>query len=256
MKFQPFGGFFKRLFTKKATYTQVHGSNVNQGGRQQPLSGDEFKFGSVTYSKKGMQAIIDHEVGSEAYYKKVYHRPTWPKGFSGVTIGIGYDLGQVTLDQFITDWGNKDSVDDQEFELLKGGIGLKGKQAKAYAAKIKKFVSISLEDAKEVFFDRTVPKYHGMTERAFPGFGSLPPIVCSVLLSLVYNRGGSMGKRGSSSWDRRKEMRVIRECVKNSDLRGIATALRDMKRLWVGKGQDGLLKRRDKEASMVLSALA
>ena len=173
-----------------------------------------------------------------------------------MTIGIGYDLGQVTLDQFITDWGNKDSVDDAEFALLKRAVGLKGKAAKAYTARIKKFVSISLEDAKEVFYDRTVPKYHGMTQRAFPGFEKLPPIVCSVLLSLVYNRGGSMGRQGSSSWNRRREMREIRQAVPTKNLKAIASSLRSMKRLWRGKGQDGLLKRREAEAKMVESAIA
>jgi hypothetical protein len=29
----------------------------------------------------------------------------WPGGGSGITIGIGYDLGFVTVDQFESDWG-------------------------------------------------------------------------------------------------------------------------------------------------------
>ena len=56
--------------------------------------------------------------------------------------------------------------------------------------------------------------------------------------------------------DRRKEMRAIRGAVAEGDLQEIADQLRAMKRLWEGKGLDGLLKRRDAEADMVESAIA
>src|SRR5258708_33323102 len=44
-------------------------------------------------SDRAIQLIIAFEVTSEAVYNRLYQRPTWPKGKSGVTIGIGYDLG-------------------------------------------------------------------------------------------------------------------------------------------------------------------
>jgi GH24 family phage-related lysozyme (muramidase) len=43
----------------------------------------------------------------------------------------------------------------------------------------------------------------------------------------------------------------IKDLVANKDYKGIAKEIRSMKRLWEGKGLDGLLKRRDKEAKMV-----
>jgi GH24 family phage-related lysozyme (muramidase) len=45
----------------------------------------------------------------------------------------------------------------------------------------------------------------------------------------------------------------IKDLVVNKDYKGIAKEIRSMKRLWEGKGLDGLLKRREKEANMVES---
>jgi len=51
--------------------------------------------------------------------------------------------------------------------------------------------------------------------------------------------------------ERRLEMRAIRDVVPQKNLPEIAALLRSMKRLWVGKGLDGLLKRREAEAKLV-----
>jgi GH24 family phage-related lysozyme (muramidase) len=51
--------------------------------------------------------------------------------------------------------------------------------------------------------------------------------------------------------DSRLEMRNIRNLVPKKDYKGIAKELRKMKRIWKGKGLDGLLARRDAEADLV-----
>src|SRR3954469_1955588 len=51
----------------------------------------------------------------------------WPEGSSGITIGIGYDLGFVTEDQFEEDWSPFLSSD--EIDRLKDVIGLSGDKA-------------------------------------------------------------------------------------------------------------------------------
>jgi GH24 family phage-related lysozyme (muramidase) len=56
--------------------------------------------------------------------------------------------------------------------------------------------------------------------------------------------------------DRRREMRAIRDAVPKKDLKEIATQLRSMKRLWINKELDGLLKRREAEAKLVESTVA
>jgi hypothetical protein len=48
---------------------------------------------SLTVSRKGLQQIVQHEISSASYYRKFLSHPTWPGGSSGITIGIGYDLG-------------------------------------------------------------------------------------------------------------------------------------------------------------------
>jgi GH24 family phage-related lysozyme (muramidase) len=166
----------------------------------------------------------------------------WPGGESGVTIGFGYDLGYVTAAQFQADWGDQLSAD--VMTKLKTAIGLKGIPAKNKAAQLKD-VHIDRAPALEVFTNRTVPSYEAQTRAAFPGFDALPTDAQGALVSLVFNRGASM------AGDRRKEMRAIRDAVPGGDLQEIADQLRAMKRLWVGKGLDGLLRRRDAEADMV-----
>jgi GH24 family phage-related lysozyme (muramidase) len=46
-------------------------------------------------------------------------------------------------------------------------------------------------------------------------------------------------------------MRKIKELIPNKDYISIANQFRKMKRLWVGKGLDGLLERRDSEADLI-----
>lgn len=171
----------------------------------------------------------------------------WPGGESGITIGIGYDLGYESLDDFEKDW--KPCLGDTDFTTLTQVCGLKGAQAQAKASALKT-IKIKNSDAQQVFLERSVPKYQAQTQQAFPGVDNLPADAQGALFSLVYNRGTSM------NGDSRKEMRAIRDAVPNGDLKEIANQLRAMKRLWEGKGLAGLLKRRDAEADLVESCIA
>ncbi len=175
----------------------------------------------------------------------------WPGGASGITIGIGYDLGYVTVDQFEADWG--DVLSPAVRERLKPAVGLRALKAKNQAAGLAD-IKLKLDDAKKVFAARTIPQYQLKTKQAFPGLEKLPGDAQGALVSLVYNRGASVVDKPGE--DRRKEMRAIRDAVAKRDLKEIAVQLRSMKRLWVGKNLDGLLKRRDAEAALVESCLA
>jgi GH24 family phage-related lysozyme (muramidase) len=171
----------------------------------------------------------------------------WPGGESGVTIGFGYDLGFVTADEFRSDWGDHLSAD--VMNKLLPAIGLKGIPAKNKAAQLTA-VNVDRDSSMAVFRDKTIPSYEAQTARAFPGLEQLPSDAQGALVSLIYNRGAKM------DGDRRTEMRAIRDAVAQGDLAEIANQLRVMKRLWVGKGLDGLLKRRDAEADLVASTIA
>jgi GH24 family phage-related lysozyme (muramidase) len=170
----------------------------------------------------------------------------WPGGASGITIGYGYDLGQEPADDFHADWTSYLAAAD--LALLNGVLGLTGAAAQAKAASLKS-IHIKQSDSQTVFLNRSVPKYQALTLSAFPGVDALPADAQGALLSLVYNRGTSM------NGDSRSEMRAIRDAVPSGNLQAIAEQLRAMKRLWVGKGLDGLLKRRDAEADLVASCI-
>ncbi len=170
----------------------------------------------------------------------------WPGGSSGITIGIGYDLGFVTEDQFDEDWSPFLSSD--EMDLLKDVIGLSGDKASERASEFGD-IKIKRPDAEQVFKERTLPLYSQRTENAFPGVDKLPAAIQGALVSLVFNRGPGM------NGDSRREMRAVRDAVADGDLQEIANQIRAMKRLWEGKNLGGLLKRRDAEADLVESAI-
>lgn len=170
----------------------------------------------------------------------------WPGGASGITIGYGYDLGQVKVDEFVADWGGV--LPTAQLERLKAAVGLAGDKAKAVAPGLAD-ITIGKDVALKVFLVRTVPRFLAQTETAFPGLDKLPPDAQGALVSLVYNRGPKM------DGDRRKEMRAIRDAVGRGDLKEIAAQLRAMKRLWEGQGLPGLLVRRDAEAALVESCI-
>lgn len=44
-------------------------------------------------SQRAIALIVGCEVSGKANYEARYQRPVWPKGLSGITIGIGYDVG-------------------------------------------------------------------------------------------------------------------------------------------------------------------
>lgn len=197
---------------------------------------------SLMISGAGMEQLVQHEIVSKSYYNKFLKHPIWPGGASGVTIGIGYDLGYNRAAQIQRDWSGR--VSDADLEKLKKVAGLKADKAKKQLPRVKT-VTVAFEDATAVFSERTLPRYAAATRKAYPGVEKLHADAQAALLSLVYNRGTAM------SGARRKEMAAIRPLVLQQDYAGIAQEILNMKHLWQGKGLDGLLKRRDDEAALI-----
>ena len=197
-------------------------------------------------SPAGLKLILDYEVGGgKAYYEKALARPSWPGGESGCTIGVGYDLGFTPRERFLGDWA---ALDDSDRDRLAATIGVRGVRARERTTEVRDIV-IPWPMAYEVFQRRTIPFWIAQTQAAFPGVDALPWDVLGALTSLVFNRGPAM------QGERRREMRYIREAVQDRDLPSIAKHLRSMRRLWRGKGLDGLLARRDAEARLVEGAV-
>lgn len=199
-------------------------------------------------SEKAESLIIEFEIGGgKADYEQRYRHPIWPEGDSGITIGIGYDLGYVTREEFESDWKDMDSLPRVRLASV---VGLKALGARMVRDRVKD-ISVSWDLALAVFRSATLPKEIEKTVKAFPGADKLPADVLGALVSLVYNRGPGM------SGERRREMREIRELVATRDLQGIANEFRAMKRVWAGEAiEGGMRRRREAEAKLIESAVA
>lgn len=95
----------------------------------------------------------------------------WPGGDSGISLGIGYDLGYVTVDQFESDWG--DFLPEAQVERLRAVVGFHGIKAKNCALQLAD-IRIKKTDADKVFAQKTIPQYVHQAKQAFPGFANLP----------------------------------------------------------------------------------
>lgn len=199
-------------------------------------------------NEASMKLILDFEVGGgEAYYNRLLRSPIWPKGASGVTIGVGYDLGYNTAETIRRDWSPHLSA--QTVDRLVTVAGKTGTSARDALDSVRDIV-IPWAPAFAVYRDVTIPKFWAMTRRAFPGVHELHPNAQGALLSLIFNRGADM------SGPRRTEMRAIRGLVPAKDYSGIAQQIRLMKRLWVGTEiERGMARRRDAEAALVLASV-
>ena len=196
----------------------------------------------MAFSEKALKLIVDFE--------GINQPGKWPGASSGITLGYGYDLGHVTADQFASDWAG--SFTPEQFARLGEAIGITGSAAAALAPRLAD-IKCTKPDSRRVLLAISIPEYVETTQRAFPGFDSLPLGTQGALVSLVYNRGAGM--KDSPGKDNRREMRAIRDLVPQGDLAGIAAQLRAMKRLWAGEGMGGLLRRRDAEAPLVESTI-
>ncbi len=199
---------------------------------------------TMIVSKKSLDLVLESEISSRAAYNSRYKFPIRPGGASGITIGIGYDLGYVSAAEFERDWKNK--ISDSKYSKLKTVVGKTGNAAQnALTASIKS-VEVPFEAALEVFYTISVPVYAKQTSRIYPGIELLPPDAQGALLSLVYNRGASL------DGDRRIEMKNIANWVSKNNTKKIAEELRSMKRLWINDpAVRGVALRREKEAQLV-----
>lgn len=181
----------------------------------------------------------------------------WPGAASGITLGHGYDLGYAEADTFARDW--QPHLSSAHIVRLRFAVGKKGTDAKRIASSFAD-IRVSEAAAGEVFARATLPRWARAASKTFPGLDRLPVGIRAALTSLVFNRGTSLDPQDS----RRREMRAIRDLVatladpaltagldRSPIIREIAAQLRAMKRLWQGRGLDGLLRRREAEAKLV-----
>lgn len=203
----------------------------------------------MKFSERALRLILDAEGFDNVDY---------PGGASGVTIGHGYDLGYHDLDTFSSDW--RRWLEPRDYALLAATCGVKGPDAALRAKSLReKGVVVPREAADYVFYAVQLPRHIEDARRAFVGFDKLPVDAQGALVSLVMNRGASMGTPNAPSWDARREMRGVRDAVGRGDLLEVARQIRLMTRLWNDEADSahrlpGLVKRREAEAELIESA--
>lgn len=190
-------------------------------------------------SQAAINLIVAEEVSSKAVYEKRYRHPEWPGGASGVTIGIGYDVGAGVKDktQLHNDWDKE--IPSRIVAILEPSIGITGERAHSLLPHMQS-VDVPWQAAMAVFSEVDVPRWYGICKRALPSFDALPPDCKGALVSLAYNRGASFNLAG----ERYAEMRMIKAHMVAGQFDRIPGDIRDMKRLW----NNGLVGRREREA--------
>ena len=189
---------------------------------------------------RGVTFIAREEVGSRDFYEQHTAFPHWPGEFSGITIGVGYDLRH-SEDIFEGDWGDK--LQDETLAALRPHLGKLGSATEAEALST---IQIPWPIAWQVFIGRSLPLQVGLTRNTYTAFGQLPGFCRSVLVSLVFNRGTLLEDNPGS--DRRREMRTIRDLLDQDKLDEVPEQILSMQRLW--SNTSGLHKRRAQEAEL------
>jgi hypothetical protein len=195
--------------------------------------------------------IIASEVGdidhpdirlSHTQYDARYRRPEWPGGGSGVTIGIGYDVGAEpeSFKKFQEDWNGQMPLDMQM--ALQSSIGVVGEEARQLSRALQHAVNVPWENAIFVFEHVTIPKWYALCKSKLPHFEELSPSSRGALVSLAYNRGATFDRAGM----RYDEMRRIKQYMADKEYDRIPQQFRAMKRLW----SNGLVARREAEAKL------
>jgi hypothetical protein len=196
-------------------------------------------------SEAGLKLILEHEVGGgQKYYDKFLAVPTWPGFESGITIGIGYDLGYATETGFKSHWG---ALGEETRERLGKALGIKGLNARPFVSAFGD-VQIDWDLALEVFQTHTCAQHTINMMRFAPAAVDLPPDAQAALFSLIFNRGAS------TKGERRVEMAQIQQVISAGQPEKVPFLIRQMKRLW--PKESGLVRRREDEAKLWEQAFA
>jgi GH24 family phage-related lysozyme (muramidase) len=199
-----------------------------------------------TASPRAIALIETFEIGDVTSY--VPH-PVWPGGASGLTIGVGYDLGYASASRIAQDWRDLPNISLIRLQSYAGRTGASAQQLQSAA----RDVAVPYRIAREVFETRDIPRVSSQVIASFANTENLPADCFGALVSLVFNRGNGMidSKPGN-----RLEMRQIRDAMQASEFLPIPGLIRSMKRLWQGSGLNGLLARRDAEADLFEAGLS
>ena len=195
----------------------------------------------MNLSARGIKSIIGWETGGESCYDR---NPEWPGEASGITIGIGWDLGHTPATETSRAWAPH--LDAATLALLVSVSGRKGEAAQVVLPHVRHLI-VPWAAAMAVFEAVTLPTWYMRMLRIWPHAVDLPGDCAAALLSLCFNRGTSL------SGDRRKEMVEIQLLLGGGKLDRIPDQIREMQRLWPDTA--GLRRRRREEADLFEAGL-
>lgn len=200
---------------------------------------------TLVLSKSALQKVlIEQEVSSEANYKQRLQYPIWPGGISGITIGLGLDVG--TQSPEALQKALSGILLQEDIDRLKKVCGILGFICKE---KLPIPVKVLWSQALQIFYRSSLPKYAKEAASVYDELETLHPYEQTVFVGLVYNRGAGLNDKAGS--DRRKEMKLLVNAIKSDDDKLMASLVRQMKRLWDEKKQGGLIARRELEAHLL-----
>ena len=204
-------------------------------------------------SVAAMNMIVAFEVGSQAQFNAKYRGPTWAGGASGVTFGIGFDLGYSTAAEIASTWSPY--LPPAMVQAMCSAAGLTGATGQAACFRLRGVVTVSWTAAMAVFEGLDMPKWEKAVAAALPNTDALSPDSFGALVSLAYNRGASFNnpKSPSDPSDRYREMRDIHAHMASKSFGSIPGDIRSMERLW--PNVRGLILRRQQEADLFQTGL-
>lgn len=190
----------------------------------------------MNLSEHGISEIIRWETGGESEYNR---HPEWPGELSGITIGIGFDVGQSGAVETRQSW--EKCLPKSTLELLVSVSDKRGEAAQNVLPFVR-HLEIPWADALTVFTETTLPKWYLRTLRIYPQVVDLHGDCAAALVSLVYNRGPSL------DGERRTEMLDIQTALRSGKVGNIPALFEQMTRLW--PKTKGLRTRRLEEAAL------
>lgn len=211
--------------------------------------GSDVQPSNSPISQEAFDLIVQFEVSSKAVYEKKYRAPTWPGESSGVTVGIGYDIGQTPATTVKSDW--QTVIPGTMFDPLFATVGIVGPPAKPRADALKGTVDISFDQAIGVHRDKVIPRWVGQVKAVLPNADLLNPDCLGALVSLTFNRGAG---GYDSTKPRFAQMVAIKQAMTAKNFRAIPQLIRAMKPLW--PNSPGLQDRREQEAKFFEKGLA
>jgi GH24 family phage-related lysozyme (muramidase) len=193
-------------------------------------------------SDEAIKLIIEFEISGKDAYERKYRRPIWPKGASGVTIGIGYDVGHQSVAQLRADCAG--ILAAGMVATLERACGVQGAAASSLAQQMSS-VDVSWDQAIELFKRKSLPRWVGLVKSKLENTDQLSKDSLGALVSLTYNRGAG---GYTLQKPRFAEMRNIRAHMAARQFASIPDEFLNMRRLW--PDLRGLQRRREKEAEL------